>query len=82
MTERCWKITVSSLYPNDTRKDNVYEGYHDHEDGARQAALTWEAIRHGGSTIGTIVKVEEVKYCTRRHAFRLGADQAKRDPAQ
>jgi hypothetical protein len=55
-----WKVTVSSLFPNDHRVENVYEGCHVSEEAACGAALYKEGIDHGGSTIPTIVKVEHV----------------------
>ena len=56
--KRLWKVTVSSIFPNDHRVENVYEGYHVNEEAACGAALHKEGIDHGGSTIPTIVKVE------------------------
>lgn len=53
-----WKVTVSSLFPNDHRVEKVFEGYHTSEEAACDAALHKEAVDHGGSTIATIVKVE------------------------
>lgn len=59
-TGKLWRVTVSSLFPNDQRVESVYEGRHAGEAAARDAALHKEAIEHGGSTIPTIVEVEEV----------------------
>lgn len=58
---KLWKVTVSSLFPNDHRVENVYEGYHASEEAACGAALHKEGIDYGGSTIPTIVKVEDAK---------------------
>jgi len=60
MTDRLWKVTVSSLYPNDNRVESVYEGHHADEAAARDAALTRKAIDNGGSTIDRVEKVEEI----------------------
>ena len=60
MTDRRWKVTVSSLYPNDNRVETVYEGHHGDEAAARDAALYKEAIDNGGSTIARVVGVEEI----------------------
>jgi hypothetical protein len=54
-----WKVTVSSLFPNDKRLEMIFEGYYPSENAACDAALCKEAIDHGGSTIPTIVKVEQ-----------------------
>lgn len=56
--KKLWKITVSSLFANDHRVENVYEGYHASKEAACGAALHKESIDHGGSTIPSIVKVE------------------------
>lgn len=56
--KKLWKVTVSSLFPNDHRVENVYEGYHASEEAACGAALYKEGIDHGGSTIPTIVKID------------------------
>ncbi len=56
--KKLWRVTVSSLFPNDHRADNVYEGYHASEEAACGAALHKESIDHGESTIPTIVKVK------------------------
>ena len=56
--KKLWKVTVSSLFPNDHRVENVYEGYHASEEAACGAALHKEGIDHGGTTIPTIVKVD------------------------
>ncbi len=60
MTDRLWKVTVSSLFPNDNRVESVYEGHHADEAAARDAALTRMAIDNGGSTIDRVQKVEEI----------------------
>lgn len=60
MTDRLWKVTVSSLFPNDNRAESVYEGYHADETAARDAALTEKAIDNGGSTIDRIESVERI----------------------
>lgn len=60
MTNRRWKVTVSSLFPNDNRVETVYEGAHADEEAACDAALTTTAIGNGGSTIDRIEKVEEI----------------------
>ena len=61
MTNSLWKVTVSSLFPNDNRVESVYEGHHTDEVAARDAALHKEAIHNGGSTIADVVAVEEVR---------------------
>ena len=60
MTDRRWKVTVSSLFPNDSRAESVYEGYYADEAAACDAALTWKAIDNGGSSIDRVEKVEEI----------------------
>ncbi|MEG3166440.1 hypothetical protein U1701_17810 [Sphingomonas sp. PB2P19] len=60
MTDRLWKVTVSSLYPNDNRVESVYEGHHADEAAARDGALTKKAMDNGGSTIDCVVGVEEI----------------------
>lgn len=60
MTDRLWKVTVSSLFPNDNRVESVYEGNHADEAAARDAALTRKGIDNGGSTIDCVQKVEEI----------------------
>jgi hypothetical protein len=60
MTDRLWKVTVSCLFPQGKPVEKVFEVHHATEEGARDAALEQEATTHGGSTIPTIVKVEEV----------------------
>lgn len=60
MTDRLWKVTVSSLFPNDNRVESVYEGHHSDEAAACDAALTREAIHNGGSTIDRVVGVEQI----------------------
>ncbi len=60
MTDRLWKVTVSSLFPNDNRAESVYEGRHADEAAACDAALTKKAIENGGSTIDRVEKVEEI----------------------
>lgn len=57
-SKKLWKVTVSSLFPNDHRVENVYQGYHASEEAACGAALHKEGNDHGGSTIPTIMKVE------------------------
>lgn len=59
-TGSLWKVTVSSLYPNDNRVESVYERHHADEAAARDAALTWKAIENGGSTIDRVDKVEQI----------------------
>lgn len=59
MTNMLWKVTVSSLFPNDNRVESVYEGRHADEAAARDAALTKEAFDNGGSTIARVEKVEK-----------------------
>jgi hypothetical protein len=39
----------------------VFEVHHATEEGARDAALRQEATAHGGSSIPTILKVEEIE---------------------
>jgi hypothetical protein len=53
---KLWKVTVSSLFPNDHQIKKVFEGYHASEAAARDAALHQELVDHGGSTIPIIVK--------------------------
>ncbi|RYF00777.1 MAG: hypothetical protein EOO77_33615 [Oxalobacteraceae bacterium] len=60
-TETLWKVTVSSLFPNDNRVEGVYEGRHADEAAARDAALTKEAIENGGSTIARVESVEVIR---------------------
>lgn len=60
MTDTLWKVTVSSLFPNDNRVESVYEGHHADEAAARDAALTKKVIDNGGSTIDRVQKVEEI----------------------
>ncbi|WP_010219828.1 hypothetical protein [Sphingomonas sp. PAMC 26621] len=60
MANRLWKVTVSSLFPNDNRVESIYEGHHADDASARDAALHKEAINNGGSTIARVVAVEEV----------------------
>lgn len=60
MTDRLWKVTVSSLFPNDHRIESVYEGHHANEAAARDAALRTEASDNGGSAIARVVEVEEI----------------------
>lgn len=60
MKDRLWKVTVSSLFPNDNRVESVYEGHHADEAAACDAALTRKAIDNGGSTIDRVQKVEEI----------------------
>jgi len=64
IAERHWKVTVSSLFPNDQRIESVYEGLHAHGNAACDAALFKEARENGGATIPTIVKIEEVAKAT------------------
>jgi hypothetical protein len=61
MTDRPWKVTVSCLFPQGKPVEKVFEVHHATEEGACDAALEQEATAHGGSTIPTIVKVEEVE---------------------
>lgn len=60
MTDSLWKVTVSSLFPNDSRAESVYEWRHADEDAAREAALLQVAIDHGGSALDTIIDVEKI----------------------
>jgi len=60
MTDRLWKVTVSSLFPNDNKVESVYEGHHANDAAARDAALTKAAIDNGGSTIDRVVGVEQI----------------------
>lgn len=60
MTDRLWKVTVSSLFPNDNKVESVYEGHHADDAAARDAALTKTAIDNGGSTIDHVVRVKQV----------------------
>lgn len=60
VTDRLWKVTMSSLFPNDNRVESVYEGLHADEAAASDAALSKEAIDNGGSTIATVVKAETI----------------------
>ena len=59
-TGNLWKVTVSSLFPNDHRVESIHEGRHADEAAARDAALTWKAIENGGSTIDRVEKVEQI----------------------
>lgn len=59
--ETLWKVTVSSLFPNDNRVEGVYEGHHADEAAARDAALLWKAVANGGSSIDRIEKVERIR---------------------
>ena len=56
--KKLWKVTVSRLFPNDHRVENIYEGYHASEEVACGAAIHNEGVDHGGATIPTILKVE------------------------
>ena len=60
VTGNLWKVTVSSLFPNDNRVEIIYEGRHADEAAACDAALTWKAIDHGGSTIDRVDKAEQI----------------------
>lgn len=60
MADRHWKVTVSSLFPDDDRVESIYEGHHADETAARDAALTKKAIKNGGATIDRVEKVEEI----------------------
>lgn len=60
MTDTLWKVTVSSLFPNDERVESVYEGQHADEAAACDAALTRKAIENGGSSIDRVEKVEAI----------------------
>ncbi len=60
MTEKLWKVTVSSLFPNDSRVESVYEGRHADEATAREAALHVEWLANGGATIVHVEHVEEI----------------------
>ena len=59
-TETLWKVTVSSLFPNDHRVESTYEGQHADEKAAHDAALSKEGTDNGGSTIATVVKAEKI----------------------
>jgi hypothetical protein len=59
-TDRLWKVTVSCLFPMGKPIEKVFEVRHIDEEGARDVALGKEAVEHGGSSIPTIVKVEEI----------------------
>lgn len=59
-TETLWKVTVSSLFPNDHRVESTYEGRHADEEAARDAALSNEGADNGGSTIAAVVKAEKI----------------------
>ena len=59
-TETLWKVTVSSLFPNDHRAESTYKGRHADEKTAREAALAKEGAENGGSTIATVVKAEKI----------------------
>lgn len=61
MMDRFWKVTVSSLFPNDSRVESIYEGHHADEAEARDAALYREAVDNGGSTIARVLDVEEIR---------------------
>ncbi|RYF22031.1 MAG: hypothetical protein EOO77_04925 [Oxalobacteraceae bacterium] len=61
MTDRLWRVTVSSLFPNDNRVESVYEGHHADKAAASDAALTWMAIDNGGSTIDRVESVERIR---------------------
>lgn len=60
-TETLWKVTVSSLFPNDYRVESSYEGRHADEKAACDAALFREATDNGGSTIATVVRAEKIE---------------------
>ena len=60
MTDTLWKVTVSSLFPNDERVESVYEGQHADQAAACDAALTRKAIENGGSSIDRVEKVEAI----------------------
>ncbi|RSU45577.1 hypothetical protein BRX43_18385 [Sphingomonas sp. S-NIH.Pt15_0812] len=60
MMDRLWKVTVSSLFPNDNRVESVYEGHHPDDAAACDAALTWKAIDNGGSSIDRVERFEEI----------------------
>jgi hypothetical protein len=59
-TQRLWRITISSLFPNDHRVETVYEGRHESEEAAREAALAKEGVDHGWSTIATVTGAEAI----------------------
>ena len=59
-TKTLWKVTLSSLFPNDQRVESSYEGWHADEKAARDAALSKEATDNGGSTIATVVKAQKI----------------------
>ncbi len=60
MTDRLWKVTVSCLFPMGKPIKKIFEVHQATEEDARDAALGKEAVEHGGSSIPTIVKVEEI----------------------
>lgn len=64
-----WKVTISSLFQNDHRVENVFEDYHANKEEACHAALRQGAIDHGGTTIATIVKVEKTDSGLTVHAL-------------
>jgi hypothetical protein len=61
IVETLWRVTVSSLFPNDHRVESTYEGRYADEKAACNTALSREATENGGSTIATIVKAEKVR---------------------
>lgn len=60
-TCKSYKITMSCLFPQGDPVEKIFWGYHFNEAKARDAALRWVATEHGGSSIDTIVKVDEIK---------------------
>lgn len=62
MTDRLWNVTISSLFPMGKPIEKVFEVHHATEEGARDAALGKEGTEHGGASIPTIIRVEEIGY--------------------
>lgn len=60
MTDRLWRVTVSCLFPQGKPLEKVFKVRHPNEEGARDAALVKEGIEHGGASIPTIIRVEEI----------------------
>ncbi|GGE97233.1 hypothetical protein GCM10011404_32950 [Sphingomonas prati] len=61
IVRKLWRVTVSSLFPNDKRVECFYDGLYANEDAARDAALSKEAFDHGGATIATVISVERIR---------------------
>lgn len=60
-TCQLFKITVGCLWPNDSRSELTFWGYHFDEAKARDAALLWGAKDVGDAAIVSINKVELIK---------------------